>query len=259
MRRTITLLALASCVGCTSVSSSVLTRDAYNENWACHEKIRGMPVTLKVPTHMRVDIVELDFFGLEKGNRIGRLGLTDRPLYKVNHSIVRTDKVFFVDMDRPAAGTITSTIDMNPETQYPETWTYTAEDETLLQSAKLLKAIAPGLLSPAGTPASQVNAFKDGGNGVDIHLVVRQVENVVASRTFELDSPGFEAEVRGFINSYLNCNRDCETQSPKSGARLPVPAKPSPAKRPPVAPAVEAIDTVFGRPAGGDVPVGNIQ
>ncbi len=254
MWRYTALLIIVLNTGCTSISSSVLSRTPDNSGWMVHKKIKGVPVRLKVPTHMRVNIIEIKLLGVVTTSdgtpTITSIAPLDRPLYRIDHEIIKTDKIFFVDMKRPAAGTIDASVKFNAEAEYPTEWNYKVKDETLLKSADLVKAIAPNIFA---VPGSQSMGFGS-GQVFDIKDGVREVESLVATDVFELDSPCFEAEVRGFIEAHLNCGHHCTagdigaapppTPMPASGGATTLPT----AQPVPPTPAAPAGQAKAGRP-----------
>src|SRR4051812_47436943 len=49
---------LAVCAGCTSIESTMVTRDESNQNWERHNCLNGIPITLKVPTHLKLYVYQ---------------------------------------------------------------------------------------------------------------------------------------------------------------------------------------------------------
>ena len=121
------LTALAIIAGCNSISSTMLTRletDDFvgnsNGNHKRHCQTRpykGVPITLRVPTHVDVAIEEKVRFSLDTAEQqVYRLESdpTHRHL-SVYPSLIYTDKVFTVDVKRPAAGTADYTMQFGSE------------------------------------------------------------------------------------------------------------------------------------------------
>lgn len=113
-------LLTASLLGCTSVKSTALNRtetDVFigNSNGkprahCAARPFNGVPITLRVPTHLDVVIKEKIYLklGEEKGS-LSRLKADKRSLF-VETQIIETDKVFTVDPKRPAAGQLDYTM-----------------------------------------------------------------------------------------------------------------------------------------------------
>jgi len=53
--------------GCTSIKSTMLTRDEGNSTWTAI-KTSGYPITVKVPTHLRLTVYEKFYITLNEGN-----------------------------------------------------------------------------------------------------------------------------------------------------------------------------------------------
>ena len=197
------LLSAASLVvitGCASFSSALLHRGEHNLGWEREKHLKGFPVTLEVPTHLRVDIVKKEFLILEDG-KVLRLDCAI-PIREVQTDYVKTKQIFMVDMKRPGAGSLDTKIDLDPDTQYFDEIISTVSDTTIDQVSELIAGIAPeGLI---GKPTNSAG---------DLATTIKEVESTVASELFEIDDPNFELNLANFFDRHLNCCHTCEKVS----------------------------------------------
>src|SRR5690606_10199716 len=115
---------------------------------------------------------------------------------------IRTEKIFTVAFKRPAAGTMTMTLDFKDDEQYFKQIQHEVEDETIKDVTALLQAIAPGGL--IGAPASR----EAGDPWIEV------VESTVAVALFEIDDPEFELKVSNFLQCHLNQAHDAWVMPP---------------------------------------------
>lgn len=210
--------------GCTSISSTFLHRqedDAFsgisNGKTGIHQHARpfkGIPVTLKIPTHLDVSIVEtLIFVDEPTTGKLTNLPMTKRHL-DVVPEIQVSDKVFTVDLKRPAAGTLDYEIEFqdgkdNP--QYFNQVSYHVVDQTLKDITGVianLKPLTPLNARPTGR-ASGTRVTAD--NGPALEPMIR----TVAWKRFDLNSVTFEDEVLAFVNLHLNDCHSCGLVEPR--------------------------------------------
>lgn len=198
-----TLTLLPFVAGCTSFSATHIHRDENNLSWEKRRALHGIPVTLKVPTHMRVDI-------LDKHVLIASdIGVVKRssprvPLRKIETEFIETEKIFLVDIKRPAAGVLNTTVDLDPDSQYFTQIKEELTDETITQVGNLIAAIAPGGLFGAPT-SDDANKTSELGENVKV------VTNIVASQVFEVEDPNFEISLMAFLDRHVNCCHSCST------------------------------------------------
>lgn len=197
------LLILLPLSGCASSRSTMLYRNECNNGWLAKRKLAGIPITLKVTTHLRVAIREHHFREDINDSEVWDQFFIkmDRPVRSVAVDPIKTDKVFTVDSRRPGAGTLTSNITF--ENQYPDDITYNVDDTTIEKVTALIEKVAPqGLFGVKTTD----DANKQNRNGVP-NLV--EETSVVAVKLFELDSPNLEAELKQFLGTHLNNCHTC--------------------------------------------------
>jgi hypothetical protein len=192
--------------GCSSFSSSVLSRlddNSYigdsngDPDIFCRTRpYQGVPITLQVPTHLDVFIEETYFLQAEDLAN-GRQQLlevpTTGPIRNVRADIVRTKKVFLVDLKRPCSGLLNASLKFN-EDQYFDRIQGDVKDTTIEDSTALLATIISTL--PTGRPAAKQQLE-----------YLKQVR-VVAYRRFDINTPDFESQVDMFVTQHLNCMGD---------------------------------------------------
>ncbi len=91
--------------GCSSSRSTLLTRNECNTGWSKVAHLHGTPITLKVPTHLRVYIYQKHY--IEQVNIAGvtRWQPVEMPcVYDFGSEVLYTEKIFTTDFIRPAAG-----------------------------------------------------------------------------------------------------------------------------------------------------------
>jgi hypothetical protein len=139
------LMMLASALtGCQSFSTTMLNRRGDNSLQGNSNGVaklfhktrpyKGIPITLKVPSHLDVSIKEVYYVGI-KGDRIESL-LPDTRLLNVETEIIKTDKVFTVDFKRPGAGSLDLDLAFNKD-QYFSQIVSKLDDSTIEEAGKL--------------------------------------------------------------------------------------------------------------------------
>jgi hypothetical protein len=187
------------------MSSTMVTRDESNQTWTRHQCLQGVPITLKVPTHVKVYVIEHHYLQRVKDEkdvvRTQRLTLP----YVVRdfaQEFIYTEKIFTVDFRRPAAGTYNLRLDMTDD-QYIEKVQHDVTDRTITDVGKLIKEVAPGGLFP--TLRSEPGDPED---------YLHEVTSVVAVGIFEIDAPDFEQQLTAFLNCHLNQAHDAWVAPP---------------------------------------------
>ncbi len=190
-------------VGCSSIKSTMLTRSEDNTGWCKVRHLQGVPITLKVPTHLRVYVYQQHF--LEQANVGGvskwQMMKTENPLFDFGTETLYTEKIFTTDFKRPGAGAFNLDVNMSDD-QYIQKIQQDITDETLEQVAAIVEKL-PGLFSPApGLPGAKEVA----GNEVTSTegVTLKRIKSVVAAGLFEVNDPNFELNVQEFICNHLN-------------------------------------------------------
>lgn len=200
------LVASPLLLGCSSSRSTLLTRNEFNTGWSKIAHLHGTPITLRVPTHLRVYVYEKHFLENVQVAGVSHWQKVEMPaVYDFGSETLYTDKIFTTDFIRPAAGMFNLTVDYT-EDQYINKVQQDITDETLEQIGNLVGKI-PGLFVPAPGAALATQ----GGTTSEL----REIKSVIAANVFEIEDPNFEANVSAFVQSYLNC------RTPGCGEVLP--------------------------------------
>jgi hypothetical protein len=186
-------------LGCTSISSTMLTRDETDQCWEKHPHLHGIPITLKVPTHVKMFVFDKHL--LERvDHRDGSAEVLpvnlDVPIREFGHEFLYTEKIFTVDFKRPAAGSYNLRLDMN-EQQYFSKIEHDVTDETISKVTGLISQLFPG-----------GKMFDTVSNNVGAKPKFKEVKSLVAAGVFNIDAPDFEQQVASFLNCHLNKAHD---------------------------------------------------
>lgn len=186
---------LGAAVGCTSVQSTMVTRDEANQFWERHDCLNGIPITLKVPTHLKVYVFHKHYLDLVSGNKVVSATL-DVVLKDFAHEFMYTEKIFFVDFKRPPAGSSNLRVDMTQE-QYIDELQHDITDRTLSDASSLLAAFTGSTGLKPKTASATENAKRR-----------KEIRSLVAVGIFEIESPDFEMKLRNFIDCHVNKSHD---------------------------------------------------
>lgn len=180
----------------------MLTRDETNSFWTRKGNLKGVPITLKVPTHVNLTIFELHYmFAGDGPTRRLKLPFVVRDF---SQEFVYNEKIFTVDFKRPAAGLYNLNLDLTDD-QYINELQHDITDDTLKQVGALLKDVAPKGFS----------GFKTVGGHTDAPY--EEIKSVVAVGMFEIEHPEFEEQMMAFINWHLNQAHDAWVAPPGIG------------------------------------------
>lgn len=212
-------LLIGALSGCTSIQSQMWSRAEDDQLYPDTDKpIHGVPVMLKVPSHIEITIKEKLYASHKQGANAGdgaiQVVTLRRPDLSVDAQLEYTEKMFVVDPVRVASGTglygfgfaapekASPIKDSNGDGSsghgYLHTLSYKAEDTTIVKGATLLQSIL-SLNSPA---SAQQKSFQAGFGLIEI-------ERVVAFRRFDLGSPTVDEEIQGFLEQKMNCCHRC--------------------------------------------------
>ncbi len=229
------LILVIACIlsGCSAVRTEMWTRDEYDglhPDSKCHplakKHLNGIPVMLKVPSHLEVRITERIYARHEPDKQCLQVVDFERPHFSATYELKYTEKMFIVDPQRTAAGegrygfAFAGNSDpiRNGNNQPPEghgylaSGKYTADDETIVRSSELLSTLV-GLSSRAKDTDDEDLASK-------MELVT--TDRLVAFRRFDLSSPLVDAEVAAFLAMHLNqCPTSDSPSLPSSRSPLP--------------------------------------
>jgi len=160
----------------------------------------GVPITVSVPTHIDVRVVQEAW--LYKGKPFPS---ADDQLIttRVEHEVVYTDRIFTVDPKRPAAGTSKPSITMNG--QYPDLIKSDVNDETIKEIGAAIARIngAGGFAAAFGTSASEKN---QPGSLSKNKSRMFHIDNVTAANRFDLDAPDLQFRIQSFLDQHVRCD-----------------------------------------------------
>ena len=162
MTRTASILllaCLAGLTGCQSFSSTMLNRldnNSFvgNSNGTANSKcgarpFKGIPIALKVPSHLDVYIDEIYYMTEDDADRAALSdALTGTRILNVRTQLIKTRKIFTVDYKRPASGTLNLQTQFSDE-QYFKSIATALQDTTIVDSANLLNSALGGTSDPA--------------------------------------------------------------------------------------------------------------
>lgn len=183
---------ITASLGCTSIQSTMVTRDESNQIWERHNCLNGIPITLKVPTHLKVYVFHIHYLD-RIGDKVVPVEL-DVVVKDFAHELMYTEKIFFVDFKRPPAGSSNLRVDMTEE-QYIDELQHDITDRTLSDTSKLLAAF---------TGANGLNAE----TASTIALTRKEIRSLVAVGFFEIEAPDFELKLQHFIDCHVNKSHD---------------------------------------------------
>jgi hypothetical protein len=186
--------------GCSSIKSTLLERDATNTGWTSL-KTCGVPVTLKVITHLRVTVTENRLFTMNmKESKWVPLedaqgcAVTERSWAMEE---IKTDKVFTVDFKRPAAGTIK--YDAKFSNQYFTEFSNEVEDRTIAEISSAIQGIISVLPKKSGAPGGgETRGFTTG------LPEIKRFPTVIAVAVFAVDEPNWELQMTDFLAQHLS-------------------------------------------------------
>ena len=195
---TILMLVLLLTSGCSSIRSTLVTRDTNNQFWEFHKRLKGVPITLKIPTHIKVYVFDKHYLELVNvgDQQVVQPIELDVPVRDFATEFIFTDKIFTVDLKRPAAGTFNSKFDLS-EDQYFEKIQHNVTDETIEQVTNLFTKLIPTGQLGIFNPVSDVGEAD-----------IQEVKSLAAVGVFELNAPDFEQQIMDFINCHINKSHD---------------------------------------------------
>lgn len=195
----------------------------------------GIPVMLKVPSHIEVKIMESLYAVHDPDSHELKTIPLVRPDLDVTAELKYTEKMFLVDPQRVASGTgeygfgfagdggvkiPNSNGDAKTGHGYLHSANYKANDETIKNASQLLSTV--------------LSINKKSATEVPNALVVTRL---VAFERFDLGSKSVNAEVMAFLDEHLNNCHHCSTDGkalpieyPKRASVNGVPASKSPSK-----------------------------
>ena len=190
--------------GCRSAVSTHVAPDPSGTFWET-KRLRGVPVTVKLPTHLDVRVVERRYLRSTETNGIKaftplEIGGVEFVSRHVEFQVREKDQVFLVDAVRPAAGKQTYNAEFDG--QYFKEFDTRVEDKTIETVTNIVKQFTPK--PPGKGSASAISQTPEVAG-------LTPVDRVVAAKVFEFRNPGLEADLRAFLDTYLNnCQIPCQ-------------------------------------------------
>jgi hypothetical protein len=204
------MLALLMLTGCNSIQSTMIERDETNQQWDRKGPLQGIPITLKVPTHLKLYVFDkhyLEVVDIDTAAKIKKVEpvALDIPLRDFAHEFMYTEKIFTVDFKRPAAGTSNLRLDMTEE-QYFAKIQHDITEQTIAAVTGLLGSLSStGILpSPRNTGATPRKPK------------LKELKALVAVGVFEIDAPDFELQVGQFLTCHVNKAHDAWVVPPRT-------------------------------------------
>ena len=199
------ILGSAILIGCKSSSSTMFSRNEMNSSWCRFRKVAGIPITIKVPTHVKMYVYETHYLEQDDaGNGVKKTAYINLPvtIRDFAHEMVYSEKIVMVDFKRPAAGAFNLEVDLTDD-QYIKKIQHDVTDQTLNE--------INGILNTLG---GQNSIFKLASKQDNNISSITEVKSVVAVGMFEIDSPDFEFQVQEFLDCHINKSHDAWRASP---------------------------------------------
>lgn len=172
--------------GCTTTQSMPLDRHPSDQlHPAMCKATKGIPITIKIPTHVDVYVYEKLYFDIAD-NMLAPVP-TAKPNYWVDIRPIETEKVMAVDWKRPLAGSLAYSAKLGDD-QYFDAIGSKIEDETLESVTAAIKAVAG------------VKTSRKSKQGLKLHVEDR----VVGYQRFDLDQHNVESDILCFVEQHLN-------------------------------------------------------
>ena len=197
------IILVVSLSGCTSIRSTFVERGADGQfsGDRLATRARGVPIKLKVPTHVEVNIEEVYYIDVANGHVIYP---KQRILEVSKPEMVYEYQMFTVDIVRPFSGTLDANGSGNgyllDENQQLTSLGASVTDNTISSISNILKGDAGKLLGPKKTSVGE------GGKGLD------RKTRVVSTKRFDITLPNWHIEMNDWINGHMqNCSSQCPT------------------------------------------------
>lgn len=224
-------------LGCAATKTTSVTRND-NDTFCTQCPENGVPTTIKIQTHLKVGVYEQLYFSFDE--RLNELRSFTPPggrHLKAKTEQIQTEKVIFVDVKRPAAGTLDYNLAFDSKQQKITQYESFAFDRTLEDSANLLAQLLPNVNPQTDTSTSDdpTEAFFTATDGTDSESAAKESkefddaeptllngsevdtvlvrERVVAVKIFDINAPDFEQQVQSFLERHMNNCNDCYGQN----------------------------------------------
>ncbi|MCY2982683.1 MAG: hypothetical protein NTY15_03505 [Planctomycetota bacterium] len=171
---------------------------------------KGVPVTVRVPTHVDIAVNESLFFNMPEMTPVC---LSARNL-QLTANYVYSDKIISVDPKRPFAGTLDynmtfqNTNSIERDRQFFSKLNYDVKDETIKTIDNILKNVVPTL----GLNQKVKSTGALGGAEESAPSNLKEIERVVAWKRFDISDQNLEADIASFVGLHMNHCHSCQGQ-----------------------------------------------
>lgn len=195
------LFLLPGVTGCTSIRSTLVDRgpDGKFSGHQLSTKVKGVPVKLKVPTHVEVRIEEV--FYVDEGT--GQVLFPEKRILEVADPVTIYEyQLFSVDVVRPFAGTLDlfgngGGYELDPNQQISAL------------GGKVTDSTISEIADVVGSKGFRNLLAGRQSTGTVTSGLLRQ-SRVVASRRFDIALPDWHLEMNDWVDSYMqHCNTTC--------------------------------------------------
>ncbi len=207
-------LSTIAMTGCSSFCSSILGRggDGKFSGRNIVTRSAGIPMKVKVPTHIEAKIVEKFFVDETKGVAVVP---ENARILDVQTSKVYSDQVVMVDIPRPFSGTL----DMSSDGIKLDSDGYltqigaTFKDTTIKDITKVLESDVTKIIQTEAKSKVRLDDEPDEeGEEEDRSntVVLTPQLRVVAVERFDISNPGWQSAMNDWIERHMgNCNTTC--------------------------------------------------
>jgi hypothetical protein len=207
--------------GCSSISTTHLKRNEDTCGWDTTH-LHGIPITIDVPDKFRVEIVESQYFHA-KSNRIVSNASDNKPVStrKATVSVTLKKEIFTVDFVKPASGQLSTSVDLDPKSQYFTEINNKITDTTIDSIANAINTIGSSIQPLIGGKSSALVGDFTG---------VTEIPRTVAVGFFDVNDRHALEKIHAFLCQHINgngCAPTCPAQ-PVVVGQMPDPASAMP-------------------------------
>lgn len=209
------MIACGSCVAaaaCSSIKSTIYDNDNYSGVGRQEKKLHGIPVTLDVPTHVKITVLETQYFDTVNGST--NVTRAIEPTRKVDYELVAWKELYTVDFKRPAAGINDLKLQFAEKTsggQYFQSIQQDVTDVTIDKVAGLIQQI----IASTPTLRSLADARSTSKDPTPPASGLHEITRVAAMEFFDIRQPNLEGRIQEFLNRYINnCSPVCPAPCP---------------------------------------------
>lgn len=194
---------LMATAACTSIKTTLFDADNYAGNGEREKRcLRGIPITMDVPTHIQITVTETSYFTKDTTGRY--VPACVPPTHSMKYDLIVKKELYTVDFKRPAAGINDLKISFDggaSNGQYFSSISQDVTDVTIDKVAALIKQILDSTPTLASL-AKSANA--NAGNTDPAPAALIAVPRVVACEFFDLRFPNLERRIQCFLEQQIN-------------------------------------------------------